>query len=74
LKSENIPLEARILAIADMFASMTSPRAYRDALSEEEALEQLRRDAGTQFDPKLVEIFDDVVHAGMGSAEEAARG
>jgi diguanylate cyclase (GGDEF)-like protein/putative nucleotidyltransferase with HDIG domain len=74
LKSENIPLEARILAIADVFASMTSPRAYRDALSEEEALEQLRRAAGAQFDPRLVEVFNDVVHAGMASAEEVDRG
>ena len=73
LKGENIPLEARILAIADMFASMTSPRPYRDALSDEEALEEIRKGAGTQFDPKLAKVFIDVVHAGIPNTEEIGR-
>ena len=57
LKGEAIPLEARILGIVDAFAAMTSARAYRDALSSEEALEELRKGAGKQFDPNLVEAF-----------------
>jgi len=57
LKGEEIPLEARILAIADAFAAMTTVRSYSEALSTEEALEELKRGAGTQFDPNLVEIF-----------------
>ncbi len=57
LKGEEIPLEARILAIADAFAAMTTVRSYSDALSIEEALEELKRGAGTQFDPSLTEIF-----------------
>ena len=69
LKGENIPLEARVLAIADMFASMTSPRSYRDALSDEDALEEIERGAGTQFDPDLVRVFTDVVHAGGDTVE-----
>jgi diguanylate cyclase (GGDEF)-like protein len=73
LKGENIPLEARILAIADIFASMTSPRSYRDALSDEQALEEIRRGAGTQFDPKLVKFFIDVVNAGVPNTEETGR-
>jgi len=61
LKGEDIPLEARILAIADAFAAMNSDRPYSDALSCEEALEEIKRGAGTQFDPKLVEVFLSVV-------------
>ena len=57
LKGEEIPLESRILAIADAFAAMTSERAYSKALSFKEALEELRQCAGTQFDPKLAEVF-----------------
>jgi HD-GYP domain-containing protein (c-di-GMP phosphodiesterase class II) len=57
LKGEEIPLEARILALADAFAAMTSERAYSNALTFEDALEEIKRGAGTQFDPQLVEIF-----------------
>ncbi|MDH5696789.1 MAG: diguanylate cyclase, partial [Dehalococcoidia bacterium] len=51
LAGEAIPLEARILAIADAFAAMTSARPYRDALCHEKVLEELRGNAGEQFDP-----------------------
>ena len=57
LKGAAIPLEARILAVADAFDAMTSPRPYRGPLSYKEALEELKRCSGSQFDPKLVEIF-----------------
>jgi HD-GYP domain-containing protein (c-di-GMP phosphodiesterase class II) len=65
LKSEEIPLEARILAIADSFEAMTSARPYRPALSIQEVITELRQGAGLQFDPKLVEVFIDIVESGL---------
>lgn len=52
-----IPLLARILAVADAFDAMTSPRPYREAMSAPDALRQLWRERGSRFDPKIVEIF-----------------
>ncbi len=57
LKGEDIPLEARILAITNAFAEMTSSRPYAKALSPDNALEEIKRGAGKQFDPRLVELF-----------------
>jgi diguanylate cyclase (GGDEF)-like protein len=57
LKGDEIPLEARVLAIADAFAAMTAERSYSENLSYEGALEEIKRGAGTQFDPNLVEVF-----------------
>jgi len=57
LKGEEIPLGARILGIVDAYDAMTSDRPYRPAMTEEEALAEIRANAGTQFDPRLVEIF-----------------
>ncbi len=57
LKGKAIPLEARILAIADAFDAMTSPRPYRAPLQFEQAIDELKRCAGTQFDAELIEIF-----------------
>jgi len=61
LKSESICIEARILAIADAFDAMTSKRPYRAPLSYKEAVQELKRCSGTQFDPKLVKIFIPIV-------------
>ncbi len=57
LKGEEIPLEARILAVADTYDAMTSDRAYRSALSHEIAIAELKRCAATQFDPRIVAVF-----------------
>jgi putative nucleotidyltransferase with HDIG domain len=54
---EEIPLEARVLAIADAFDAMTSDRPYRRALTRGEALAEVERCAGTQFDPQIAGIF-----------------
>ncbi|MBV9123479.1 MAG: HD domain-containing protein, partial [Planctomycetes bacterium] len=59
----DIPLEARILAIADAFDAMTTDRVYRRGRSREEAFVELRRWAGKQFDPELVEHFLEVMLA-----------
>jgi putative nucleotidyltransferase with HDIG domain len=64
LKGKAIPLDARILAIADAFAAMTSPRPYRDAFCDDKVLRKLREGAGTQFDPELVEVFIGLIQAG----------
>jgi diguanylate cyclase (GGDEF)-like protein len=61
LSGDSIPLEARILTIADAYDAMTSPRPYRERLSSDEAINELRRCAGTQFDPGLVEAFCKIV-------------
>lgn len=61
LKGEEIPLECRILAVADAFDAMTSDRPYRRALSSKDALEELKRCAGVQFDPGLVDNFVNLV-------------
>ena len=61
LKGEQIPLEARILAVADAYDAMTSPRPYREQFSMEEAINELKRCAGAQFDAELVDIFCDII-------------
>ncbi len=62
LKGEEIPLSARIIAIADTYDAMTSSRSYRKALSHEVARDEIIRCAGTQFEPALVEIFKKAEH------------
>lgn len=57
LKGEEIPVECRVLAIADAFDTMTSDRPYREAKTREEAIQELKKCAGTQFDPKLTDMF-----------------
>ncbi len=78
LKGDEIPLAARIVTIADAYDAMTSERPYRGAANHEYAVAELRRCAGTQFDPELVELFiralerERAAGADFGFAEEQA--
>jgi len=60
-KGENIPLGSRILAVADSFDAMNSKRSYRPPLSKEKIIKELETAKGTQFDPKIVDIFLDII-------------
>ena len=57
LMNDNIPLLGRIVALADAYDALTSDRAYRRALPHEMATDEIDRCAGTQFDPRVVDIF-----------------
>ena len=57
LMGKNIPLPARIVAVADSYDAMTNDRPYRSAMSHEEAVEEIRSCSGTQFDPAVVDAF-----------------
>jgi HD-GYP domain-containing protein (c-di-GMP phosphodiesterase class II) len=60
LRGNDIPLGARIVAIADAYDAMTNDRPYKRAMSHDAAITELRRHAGTQFDPELVALFCDL--------------
>jgi putative nucleotidyltransferase with HDIG domain len=66
LRGEQIPLGARILAVVDAYTAITDHRPYRPARTHEEAVTELRRCAGTQFDPAVVSAFLQVLEADRG--------
>ena len=74
LKGEAIPLESRILAIADAFAAMTSTRVYSKELTYELAIEEIKACAGVHFDPKLVKIFTEVIPQTIASSDQSKIG
>ena len=74
LAGEDIPLGSRIIFICDAFNAMTEGRAYRRPLSSEQALEELRRAAGTQFDPRLVDTFVEKVVPGLDRSSSSLTG
>jgi diguanylate cyclase (GGDEF)-like protein/PAS domain S-box-containing protein len=57
LRGTNIPLDARIIAVADAYDAMTSSRPYREEMSPTEALKELESESGRQFDPEIVRVF-----------------
>lgn len=70
LQGENIPLEARILSVADAYDAMTSARPYRGPMTMQQALDELMLNAGTQFDPKIVETFASLGSLSLGGELE----
>jgi polar amino acid transport system substrate-binding protein len=64
LSGDDIPLASRILLVADAFDAMTSDRPYREAMAFEDAIGELRRNAGRQFDPRCVNAFEEFLAAG----------
>lgn len=68
LKGEDIPLKCRLLAIADAYDAMTNDRPYRKAMQPEEALKELERNSGVQFDPQLVARFIKIIESELYSS------
>jgi len=61
LKNGDIPFLSRIIAVADTFDSMTSDRPYRPKASKKDAISELKRYSGIQFDPEVVEAFSNTI-------------
>ena len=57
LKGEEIPISARIMALADVYDALRSKRVYKEGFSHEKSMDIIRRDSGKHFDPLLVELF-----------------
>ena len=70
---DEIPLGARIIAVCDAYDAMIGPRPYRLGMSEEVALDELRRCAGEQFDPAIVEVFCALRSRGSASTRASPR-
>ena len=74
LAGEAIPLLSRIVAIADSYDAMTNNRVYRKAMSTKEAVEEIKRNNGTQFDPQIVAIFLNIIDAYLARESEQNSG
>jgi len=61
LEGNEIPIECRIFSIIDAYDAMISQRRYRESLAHEDAIAELKRRSGTQFDPDLVEKFIEII-------------
>jgi len=67
LKGKEIPLQSRIITVADAYDAMTSERSYRGSLPETVAIKELQKNAGIQFDPELVKVFIEKVLENLSS-------
>ena len=70
LKGEEIPYLARITTVVDTFDAMTSSRSYRKAIPIEKVIDEIRKNEGTQFDPKITEVFLDILKNDYGKIKE----
>jgi len=66
MKSNQIPLMARVMAVVDAYEAMTSDRPYRKAFTNEQAIEEIKRNSGTQFDPKVARFFIEILRGSEG--------
>jgi hypothetical protein len=73
LSGDNIPLEARIFTIVDAYDAMTQDRPYRDAMSHHAAMEEIRLNNGTQFDPDIVAAFEELMASKPDLRENSGR-
>jgi putative nucleotidyltransferase with HDIG domain len=71
LKGEEIPIEGRIIAVADAYDAMSSKRCYRDILSYDYILNELKINAGTQFDPNIVKCMIELIEGGFAPVSAA---
>jgi len=65
LKQEEIPLGARIIAVVEVYQAMRSDRPYRKKLSQKKAIEELKKQSGSRFDPRIVQTFIDIIGGGL---------
>ena len=72
LRGESIPIGARILSVLEAFVAMTSSRSYRKTRTHEDAMQEILRNAGTQFDPEIVRAFIDAERRGLLSSKAPA--
>lgn len=72
LAGDRIPLAARVFAVVDAYDAMTSSRPYREALSHEEAMREIKAQAGTQFDPEVTTAFERIMAERLGLQGEEA--
>lgn len=72
MKGEAIPLASRIVTVADAFDALTHDRPYRAATTIKLAIEELRREAGEQFDPQVVEALARVLYQESGFVEDSS--
>lgn len=61
LKGEEIPLLSRILSIVDAYSTMQSNRVYKEAMNQEEAIDEIKKNSGSQFDPNLISVFLEII-------------
>jgi HD-GYP domain-containing protein (c-di-GMP phosphodiesterase class II) len=70
LLGDEIPILSRIVAVADSYDAMTNDRVYRQAMSVEAAIEEIKNNSGTQFDPQIVAIFNDIIYTYLSGEPE----
>jgi diguanylate cyclase (GGDEF)-like protein/putative nucleotidyltransferase with HDIG domain len=74
LKGEDIPLNARIMAVADVYDALTSTRSYRNAWTHDRAFQVICKDAGTHFDPVVVDAFKNIIEGVIQEMAEVGEG